>query len=105
MRDLNLTVADFAGIYVENPSRMYKAVVKDRTQFKTIWDESRLTQPAALQDTIDQLVQEVGGGKAFVRPSGTEDILRIYAEASTPEKVEQLGNAILKEIEDKYKDL
>ena len=50
-------------------------------------------------------MQEVGGGKAFVRPSGTEDILRIYAEASTPEKVEQLGNAILKEIEDKYKDL
>ncbi len=105
MRDLNMTVADFAGIYVENPSRMYKAVVKDRTQFKTIWDESRLTQPSALQDTIDQLVKEVGGGKAFVRPSGTEDILRIYSEASTPEKVEQLGNAILKEIEDKYKDL
>ena len=105
MRDLNMTVADFAAIYLENPSRMYKAVVKDRTQFKTIWDESRLTQPLALQETIDMLVAQVGGGKAFVRPSGTEDILRIYAEASTSENVETLGNAILKEIEEKYKDL
>jgi phosphomannomutase len=27
-------------------------------------------------------------GKAFVRPSGTEDILRLYSEAKTIEEVE-----------------
>ena len=83
---------------------MYKAIVKDRTKFKVIWDESRLTQPLELQDTIDQLVASVTEGKAFVRPSGTEDILRLYAEASTIQEMEELAKGILQEIETKYKD-
>lgn len=79
-------------------------MVKDRTKFKVIWDESRLTQPLELQDTIDRLVATVDEGKSFVRPSGTEDILRIYAEARTVEQMEQLAMEIIKEIETKFKD-
>jgi phosphoacetylglucosamine mutase len=62
---------------------MYKAVVSDRYKFKTTEDETRLVQPKELQDIIDKAVSEVKNGKAFVRPSGTEDILRLYCEAST----------------------
>lgn len=104
LRDLDLSITDFAAIYEENPSRMFKAVVKDRTKFKVIWDESRLTQPIELQNTIDALVAQTTEGKAFVRPSGTEDILRLYAEAKTAEEMEVLAKAILREIEEKYKD-
>lgn len=43
--DLDMTIQEFSEIYVENPSRLYKINVADRTQFKTIDDESRLTQP------------------------------------------------------------
>lgn len=43
MKDLDMSIEDFSKIYEENPSRTYKAVVKDRTKFKVIWDESRLT--------------------------------------------------------------
>ena len=57
--DLDMSIQDFSQIYEENPSRMYKAIVKDRTKFKTIWDESRLTNPEALQTTIDSLVGSV----------------------------------------------
>jgi phosphomannomutase len=32
------------------------------------------------------------GSWLLIRPSGTEPVLRIYAEASTPEKVETLLN-------------
>ena len=64
---------------------MYKAVVSDRTKFKPNGDESRLIEPAALQEAIDKAISEVEEGKAFVRPSGTEDILRLYAEAKTLE--------------------
>lgn len=46
--ELDMSIVDFSKLYEENPSRMYKAVVKDRTKFKVIWDESRLTQPAEL---------------------------------------------------------
>jgi phosphomannomutase len=39
-----------------------------------------------------------------VRPSGTEDILRLYAEAKTVEEMEKLGKDILSIIEKKYKE-
>lgn len=83
---------------------MYKAVVKDRTKFKVIWDESRLTEPIELQDKIDELVSSTNEGKAFVRPSGTEDILRLYSEAATMAEMEALAQNILREIETKYID-
>jgi len=85
LQDRDMNVRMFADLYADNPARTYKAVVKDRTKFKVVWDESRLTHPVALQETIDKLVGEVEEGKAFVRPSGTEDILRVYAEARTQE--------------------
>ena len=43
-------------------------------------------------------------GKAFVRPSGTEDILRLYAEAKTKDEVEKLAKNILNEIELNFKN-
>ena len=104
LHDLDMSIQDFNDIYIDNPSRMFKAVVKDRTKFKVIWDESRLTEPVELQATIDRLVASTSEGKAFVRPSGTEDILRLYAEASTVPEMEALAKAILADIESKYKE-
>ena len=83
---------------------MYKAVVKDRTKFKVTKDETRLVQPVALQAFIDQASQKVDGGRAFVRPSGTEDILRLFCEATEKADVQKLADQILGEIESKYKD-
>lgn len=57
----------------------------DRTKVKTTWDETRCIEPYGLQQDIDSLVADVGNKRArtFVRPSGTEDIVRIYAECNT----------------------
>lgn len=33
-------------------------------------------------------------GRSFVRPSGTEDIVRVYAEASTQEGADNLAIAV-----------
>ena len=62
-------------------------VVPDRTIYKTIADESRLTSPMEIQNAIDNAVASVNDGKAFVRPSGTEDVIRLYSEAATVEEV------------------
>lgn len=83
---------------------MFKAVVSDRTKFKVIKDESRLTQPSGLQDFIDQASKKIDGGRAFVRPSGTEDILRLYVEATERSNVKVLADQILEEINKNYKD-
>jgi phosphoacetylglucosamine mutase len=45
MRDLDHSIEDMNNIYTDNPSRNYKTVVQDRTKFKVIPDESRLTFP------------------------------------------------------------
>jgi len=40
-----------------------------------------------IQNAIDNAVASVNDGKAFVRPSGTEDVLRLYSEAATVEEM------------------
>ena len=104
LRDKDWNVDTFSSMYQEYPSKMYKAVVSNRNNFRTQWDESRLTDPKALQDAIDRFCYDVEGGRAFVRPSGTEDILRLYVEAKSPIDVDLLAHQILQQIEEIWKD-
>jgi phosphoacetylglucosamine mutase len=48
LRDKGMSINEFAHIYKDYPSRMFKIKVHDRSMFKTIKDESRLTAPLAL---------------------------------------------------------
>ena len=38
-------------------------------------------------------------GRSFVRPSGTEDVVRVYAEASTQEEADGLANSVAKLVD------
>ena len=42
-------------------------------------------------------------GKAFVRPSGTEDVIRLYCEAETIEEMESMAESILNVINERFK--
>ena len=53
LRDRDWSVDTFSKMYEEFPNKMFKAVVMDRTKFKTQWDESRLIALIGLQDLID----------------------------------------------------
>jgi phosphoacetylglucosamine mutase len=103
LRDKGMSIEKFSQIYKEYPSRMFKVKVNDRSMFKTIKDESRLTEPLALQAFIDETVALSKQGRAFVRPSGTEDVLRLYVEADTYHEVDAIANSILMEIDSKYR--
>ena len=37
-------------------------------------------------------------GRSFVRPSGTEDVVRVYAEAATQEAADELTLAVAKQV-------
>lgn len=43
--------------------------------------------PAGLQEAIDSLVKRHPKARSFVRPSGTEDVVRVYAEAESQVRV------------------
>ncbi|KAF9206015.1 Phosphoacetylglucosamine Mutase [Haplosporangium sp. Z 27] len=77
--------------YTDLPNRLVKVVVKDRSIFKTIDAERKLVEPAGIQEAIDAIVLKFRDGRSFVRPSGTEDVVRVYAEAATRPETDELA--------------
>ena len=51
--------------------------------------------PPDLQKAIDGLVANYPGSRAFVRPSGTEDAVRVYAEAQSQDNANELANKVV----------
>ena len=66
------------------------------TVIQTADAERRCTAPATMQPAIDALVAAVTAqpARAFVRPSGTEDVVRVYAEAGTQQACDALARDV-----------
>jgi phosphoacetylglucosamine mutase len=47
-----------------------------------------------LQEKINEAVKKYSRGRSFVRPSGTEDVVRVYAEAETKQEVKDLASEV-----------
>jgi phosphoacetylglucosamine mutase len=77
-------------IYTELPSKQVKVAVSDKSKLICSEDETHLLSPASLQEELNQAMRTAGNGRIFIRPSGTEDVVRIYAEANTKEEVNSL---------------
>mgnify|MGYP002718949368 CR=1 FL=1 len=75
--------AEWDAGYEDLPNKLMKLEVPDRTIFLTEDAERKLREPEGLQHLIDECVRKVDMGRSFVRPSGTEDCVRIYAEAKS----------------------
>lgn len=78
------SMENWDSIYKELVSINKPVKIRDRNVIKTIDADRRVKEPAHLQSLIDQIVKECDKDKdarAFVRPSGTEDVVRIYSEA------------------------
>lgn len=88
------SVVEWDGVYADLPSRQSKMAVPDRSAVVTTPDETRVVSPAPLQDAIDAAAARVPSGRAFVRPSGTEDVVRLYAEAATEAAAAELASAV-----------
>ncbi len=88
-------VAAWDAVYTDLPSRQKKLAVPDRLAVRVNADETRVLQPEALQSRIDALVASTPKGRAFLRPSGTEDVVRVYAEAETQEAANVLADGVV----------
>uniref|UniRef100_A0A7S1D7P3 Alpha-D-phosphohexomutase C-terminal domain-containing protein n=1 Tax=Cyclophora tenuis TaxID=216820 RepID=A0A7S1D7P3_CYCTE len=85
-------ILQWNGLYQDLPSRQCKVQVEDRTMIKTNANETRCTSPPELQDELDKAMEAAGpGARCFVRPSGTENVVRVYAEAATSAETDALA--------------
>ncbi|TVY31981.1 Phosphoacetylglucosamine mutase [Lachnellula subtilissima] len=80
--------------YTDLPNRLVRVEVADRNIFKTTNAERTLVEPQGTQDRIDQLVSKFKDGRSFARASGTEDAVRVYAEAATRSEADDLASKI-----------
>ena len=88
----SMTAAAWDSIYQDLPYRQLKVAVRDREVIKTRDAERQVSAPAGLQDKIDALV--TGEGRCFVRPSGTENCVRVHAECSTQDRADSLASDV-----------
>jgi len=77
-------LTEWGNMYADLPSRQVKVTVRDRSVISVTNAERTATTPAGMQAAIDEAVGRHGAhARAFARPSGTEDVVRVYAEAAT----------------------
>ncbi|KAJ7515763.1 hypothetical protein O6H91_22G026900 [Diphasiastrum complanatum] len=91
---LGWSIQDWNDIYADLPSKQLKVKVANRAAIRTTASETKVVYPSELQKAIDTEVGKYDGGRSFVRPSGTEDIVRIYAEATTQSTADALAQAV-----------
>src|ERR1700737_335233 len=77
--------------YTDLFNRLVRVVVHDRTKFKTTDQGRKLGEPKGLQESIEGLMCKYKEGRSFVRASGTEDAVRVYAEAGTRSEADELA--------------
>ncbi|KAJ8513511.1 hypothetical protein OPV22_003945 [Ensete ventricosum] len=64
-------------LYQDLPSRQLKVKVADRNAVVTASAETQVVSPSGLQELIDAESGKHPLGRCFIRPSGTEDIIRV----------------------------
>ncbi|KAK6186351.1 hypothetical protein SNE40_008402 [Patella caerulea] len=101
LRTRDWSPSDWNKQYIDLPNRQLKVKVKDRNVISTTDAERKVVTPDGLQAAIDTIVTGYTKGRSFVRPSGTEDVVRVYAEADTQVNADKLA----KEVGNKVYDL
>ncbi|KAJ5275972.1 hypothetical protein N7524_002125 [Penicillium chrysogenum] len=85
---------EWLGTYTDLPSRLVRVEVNDRSIFKAYDAERKLESPPGLQGTIESLQSRYNKGRSFARASGTEDAVRVYAEAASRSEADDLATRV-----------
>ncbi|KAL8828119.1 MAG: hypothetical protein Q9170_006738 [Blastenia crenularia] len=80
--------------YTDLPNRLVRVEVVDRSIFKAVDAERKLESPPGVQAQIGAAVGKFKNGRSFARASGTEDAVRVYAEAATRSETEDLAQKV-----------
>lgn len=95
MRETGKTLSELASEVTIYPQKLVNVRVKDNAAKKSAMDVP------AIQKVISEMETSMNGkGRILVRPSGTEPLLRVMAEAPTHEEVDHVVDTIVTVVED-----
>eukprot|EP00980_Cylindrotheca_fusiformis_P019850 scaffold6966_cov112-Cylindrotheca_fusiformis.AAC.28 len=83
-------------LYTDLPSRQLKVNVHDRSIVQCNDNETKCITPITLQPALDELImaeqqKKKNSCRTFCRASGTENVVRVYAEAPTREDADRIA--------------
>ncbi|KAI1933560.1 Phosphoacetylglucosamine Mutase [Ophidiomyces ophidiicola] len=94
------TPKEWISTYTDLPNRLVRIEVADRSIFKAVDAERKLESPAGLQQRIDSLQSRYNRGRSFARASGTEDAVRVYAEAASRSEADDLATRVAAAVQE-----
>ncbi|VDM95583.1 unnamed protein product [Thelazia callipaeda] len=94
LRHYDWTMENWSSLYKELPSVQRKLQINGGSRIQVSADETICVKPKRLQETIDFIVGKYTDGRSFVRLSGTESVIRVYAEAETVEDANTIAAAV-----------
>ena len=100
LNHFGMSVENWEAFYTDLPSRQGKVIVPDRAAVKCSEDETQVIAPEALASAIKEVCLNLPKSRAFVRPSGTENAVRIYAEAANQDLANSLAFEVAKRTVD-----
>ena len=81
-------------MYTDLPYRQLKINIRDRDIIKTTDAERQISSPEGMQEKVDALVSDFSSARCFVRPSGTENCVRVHAECATQREADTLAMSV-----------
>ena len=88
LQELKMEPKDWYDLFEPKFCLLTKQGVQDKNVFQSSHDELTLLEPVFIQHYIESLTNE--NIRAFVRASGTENVVRLYVEGENVEKVKQI---------------
>lgn len=92
LQELKMNPGDWYSLFESYYSLLTKQNVQDKNLFQSSNDELTLIEPSNIQYYIDSVCDEEH--RAFVRASGTENVVRLYVEGKTKENVHKIHRKI-----------
>ena len=89
-----ISLQEWDAFYEDLPNRLIKVHVKDKSSIVTANADTVVIRPEELQNQISKLCSHAPKARSFVRPSGTEDVVRVYAEDATQDAADRLAMGV-----------